>query len=59
MKDSNARITRWSVSLQPYQFTVKYCPGAKNKVADFLSRIPEDVNTEIGLSTPVLGGVEV
>ncbi len=58
MKDSNARITRWALSLQPYQFTVKYCPGAKNKVADFLSRIPEDVITEMGFSTPVLGGVE-
>ncbi|KAG1926960.1 hypothetical protein F2P79_024577 [Pimephales promelas] len=59
MKDSNARITRWSLSLQPYQFTVKYCPGARNKVADFLSRIPEEVNAKVGSSTWVRGGAEL
>ncbi len=38
MKDSNARITRWFLSLQPFKFQVKYRPGAQNVVADFLSR---------------------
>lgn len=42
MRDANSRITRWYLSLQPYEFTVHYRPGATNKVADFLSRIPED-----------------
>lgn len=45
-------------SLQPYQFTVKYCPGARNKVADFMSRIPEEEKAKMGLLTPALGGVE-
>ncbi len=38
MKDSNARITRWFLSLQPFKFQVKYRAGAQNVVADFLSR---------------------
>lgn len=38
MKDSNARITRWYLSLQPYQFTVLHRPGKENLAADFLSR---------------------
>lgn len=27
MKDINARITRWYMSLQPYRFRVQYRPG--------------------------------
>lgn len=38
MKDTNARITRWYLSLQPYQFTVLHRPGRENLTADFLSR---------------------
>ncbi|KAL2096753.1 hypothetical protein ACEWY4_005960 [Coilia grayii] len=41
MRDTNSRVTRWYLSLQPYNFTVEYRPGASNRVADFLSRIPE------------------
>lgn len=40
MKDSNARITRWFLALQPYRFTVQYRAGKQNIVADFLSRHP-------------------
>ena len=43
-----ACIERWLLKLQPYTFTVKYQPGAKNP-ADFMSRythrIPEETNT--------------
>lgn len=40
MKDSNSRITRWFLALQPYRFTVQYRAGKQNAVADFLSRNP-------------------
>ncbi|XP_067442125.1 uncharacterized protein [Thunnus thynnus] len=42
MKDTNARITRWYLSLQPYRFQVQYRPGNKNVIADFLSRDSEE-----------------
>ncbi|KAI3377106.1 hypothetical protein L3Q82_000303 [Scortum barcoo] len=38
MKDTNSRITRWFLSLQPYRFSIHYRPGKQNTVADFLSR---------------------
>ena len=42
MKEKNARLTRWSLSLQPYQFTVEYRPGKGNGNADALSRVNWD-----------------
>lgn len=42
MKDTNTRITRWYLSLQPYQFQIGYRPGHKNVIADFLSRDSEE-----------------
>ncbi|XP_029919926.1 uncharacterized protein LOC115368085 [Myripristis murdjan] len=38
MKDTNSRITRWFLSLQPYRFCIRHVPGKQNTVADFLSR---------------------
>lgn len=38
MRDRNARITRWYLSLQPFKFKVQYRAGAMNIIADFLSR---------------------
>ncbi|KAM6938626.1 uncharacterized protein PEZ65_004871 [Lycodopsis pacificus] len=38
MKDTNARITRWYLALQPFNFKVVHRPGAQLVVADFLSR---------------------
>ena len=38
MKDTNARITRWYLALQPFNFKVVHRPGAQMVVADFLSR---------------------
>ncbi len=38
MKDTNARITRWYLDLQPFKFKVVHRPGAQMAVADFLSR---------------------
>ncbi|KAL3967106.1 alpha-2-macroglobulin-like protein [Sarotherodon galilaeus] len=42
MRDANARIAGWYLSLQPYDFTVQYRPGKSNVVADCLSRMTED-----------------
>ena len=42
MKDSNAWITWWYLSLQLYKFTVQYKAGKDNVTADFLSRLYEE-----------------
>ncbi len=38
MKDTNARITRWYLALQPFKLKVVHRPGVQMAVADFLSR---------------------
>ncbi|KAL2080771.1 hypothetical protein ACEWY4_024564 [Coilia grayii] len=43
MRDSNARVTRWYLSLQPYSFTIRYKAGKDNITADFLSCLYEEV----------------
>lgn len=35
MKDTNSRIMRWHISLQPYKFEVLHCPGWAHANADF------------------------
>ena len=37
LKEDNARLTRWSLALQAYQFMVKYRPGRLKGNADTLS----------------------
>jgi phospholipid-translocating ATPase len=39
-KDGNARLLRWSLLLQPYNFTVQHRKGTQNGNADALSRLP-------------------
>ena len=39
LKESNARLTRWSLALQPYQFVVEHRAGTSNANADALSRL--------------------
>ena len=39
-KFQNSRITRWILLLQQYVFTIEYCRGVDNVVADFFSRNP-------------------
>ena len=40
IKNDNPRLTRWSLALQPYQFTIRHRPGVANQNADALSRGP-------------------
>ncbi len=40
---SSARIERWVLRLQPYEFTVTYRPGPQN-IADALSRLTREVS---------------
>lgn len=35
----NARLTRWILALQDYNFEIEHCKGSENPVADALSRI--------------------
>ena len=37
MKDTNARLMRWTLFLQAYSFSIKYCPGRENGNTDGLS----------------------
>lgn len=38
MKDTNGRITRWYLGLQPFRFSIQHIPGKNNVTADYLSR---------------------
>ena len=39
VKENNGRLTRWSLSLQPYRFEIQYRQGKENVNADALSRL--------------------
>ena len=38
MKNTNSRLTRWALAIQPYRFEMKHRPGRLNGNADALSR---------------------
>lgn len=46
MKDTRAKLTRWALLLQEFDFTIEHCQGRDNELADLLSRTPEDVTAE-------------
>ena len=39
MKNTNGRLMRWAMQLQPFAYTFKSIPGKENVGADFLSRL--------------------
>ncbi|XP_014880742.1 trace amine-associated receptor 4-like [Poecilia latipinna] len=47
MKDTNGRITRWYLAMQPFRFKVHYIPGKDNTTADYLSRCQRE-DQEVG-----------
>ncbi|XP_053333593.1 uncharacterized protein LOC128507002 [Clarias gariepinus] len=47
IKDHNSRVTKWYLSLQPYQFKIQHQPGPQNKIADYLSRYPVIAPAEV------------
>lgn len=53
---TNARLSRWSLLLQQYSFSVSYCKGRDNIVADFFSRNPEGQFYEGKVSNLVIAG---
>ena len=55
VRDKNARLTRWSLALQPYYFDVVYRKGSANANADGLSRAYEDDPTNINTDDCVAG----
>jgi hypothetical protein len=40
-KNGKAKLTRWALELQQYNFGLEHCPGKENELPDFLSRNPE------------------
>ena len=54
LKDNNPRLTRWSLALQPYAYTVQYRAGIVNGNADALSRAYS--NPESATSSQEKGG---
>ncbi|XP_075774682.1 uncharacterized protein LOC142826318 [Pelodiscus sinensis] len=46
MKDTNARVMRWYLSLQPYAFDVAHRAGSLHQNADFFSRRHEEEEEE-------------
>lgn len=48
MKDTNSRITRWFLAIQPFDFEVQNRKGNENCAADFLSRAQQGSPLEGG-----------
>jgi hypothetical protein len=53
IKNSNGRLLRWSLLLQPYNFEIKYKSSKMNPIADALSRRKYDDKPEISYHGPI------
>eukprot|EP00731_Ephydatia_muelleri_P034076 Em0046g19a len=42
LRENNAKLSRWSIALQPFKFQVCHRPGKDNGNADCLSRLPTE-----------------
>ena len=42
LKDTRAKLTRWALLLQEFDFDVEHCPGRDNELPDALSRNPQN-----------------
>ena len=49
LKENNARLTRWSLALHPYQFAVKHQAGKADSNADALSQVDTARRTAVSL----------
>ncbi|KAJ8973695.1 hypothetical protein NQ317_015361 [Molorchus minor] len=43
--DSRAKLTRWALLLQEFQYTVEHVPGKDNELPDHLSRYPDPASS--------------
>ena len=50
-KNANNKVNRWSLELSTYSITFEWIPGAKNKAADFLSRLVSPTGNSINMLT--------
>ncbi|KAI3364054.1 hypothetical protein L3Q82_010884 [Scortum barcoo] len=48
MRDTNGRITRWYLAMQPYHFKVDHIPGRLNVTAQYLSRCLGETSEDEG-----------
>ena len=46
IKDTKAKLIRWALLLQEFDFTIEHCSGEDNQLPDLLSRNPEDNEVE-------------
>lgn len=57
---NNARVDRWGIALQEFEYEIKHIAGTKNQVADCLSRYPvESVSTKEDQQEPVAANPQV